>query len=118
MRIKFRKGQQRVFLDLVIKKLNAPSLRGLLQFGFDVPYSTLKNYYIETRLMPKDLVLNFCDLAEIDFKKLIIDEVPENWGKTLGGKIKKNESHSKKTNSIYKKPILMPEKHKGTPLKK
>jgi hypothetical protein len=26
--------------------MSSPSLRGLLQFGFDVKYSTLKNYYI------------------------------------------------------------------------
>ena len=53
-RIKFKAGWQRKFLDLCILRLNAPSLRSLLQFGFDVRYSTLKNYYNESRLIPED----------------------------------------------------------------
>jgi hypothetical protein len=90
MRIRFlRKGKQRVFLDLVVEKLNAPSLRGLLQFGFNVKYSTLKNYYVGERLMPKDLVVDFCDVAGIDFGGLDIEEVGENWGRVKGGRVGK-----------------------------
>ncbi len=87
-----RKGGQRLFLDLVIEKLRSPSLRGLLQFGFDVKYSTLKNYYNEDRLMPRDLVLDFCEVAGIDFDSLEVEEVEENWGKVLGGKTGKRKS--------------------------
>ncbi len=90
MRIRFLKdGGQRAFLDEVIEKLNAPSLRGLLQFGFDVKYSTLKNYYVEDRLMPKGLVEDFCGIAGIDFGGLDVEEIGESWGKVLGGKVKK-----------------------------
>ncbi|MCK4650414.1 hypothetical protein KAT36_04260 [Candidatus Pacearchaeota archaeon] len=93
MRMRFlRKGGQRLFLDLVIEKLRSPSLRGLLQFGFDVKYSTLKNYYNEDRLMPRDLVLDFCEVAGIDFDSLEVEEVEENWGKVLGGKTGKRKS--------------------------
>ena len=90
MRIRFlNKGGQRAFLDLVIEKIRAPSLRGLLQFGFDVKYSTLKNYYVEKRLMSKDLVLEFCGIAGIDFGGLKVEEDGENWGKVLGGKVRR-----------------------------
>lgn len=89
MRIRFlSEGGQRAFLDEVILKLSAPSLRGLLQFGFDVKYSTLKNYYGKVRLMPRDLVVDFCEVAGIEFDGLEIEEVEENWGKVKGGKRK------------------------------
>jgi hypothetical protein len=89
MRIRFRKGGQRAFLDLVIERLKSPSLRGLLQFGFDVRYSTLKNYYVGDRLMPKGLVLDFCEVAGIGFEGLGVEEVEENWGKVKGGRVGK-----------------------------
>ena len=36
------KGKQREFLDLVIIRINSPSLRGLLQFGLETTYENLK----------------------------------------------------------------------------
>lgn len=90
MRVRFlKKGGQRAFLNLVIERLRAASLRGLLQFGFDVSYSTLKNYYVGVRLMPKELVLDFCEVAGIDYAGLDVEEVEEGWGQRLGGKGKK-----------------------------
>jgi hypothetical protein len=90
-RVKFDKGGQRKFLDLVVERLDAPSLRGILQFGFGVPYSTLRNYYNESRLLPEDLFLDMCDLAGVDFGDLRIEFVDENWGKIKGGKIGKRK---------------------------
>ena len=87
MRIRFARGQQRKFLDLIIERLSAPSLRGILQFGFDVPYSTLKNYYNESRLLPKDFFEDLCDVANFDKSELEYEEVEENWGRVKGGKI-------------------------------
>jgi hypothetical protein len=93
MRIRFlEKGGQRVFLDLVKDKLRVGSLRGLLQFGFDVKYSTLKNYYVGVRLMPERLVQDFCEVAGLEFDELDIEKVGENWGKVLGGKAGKRKS--------------------------
>jgi len=90
MRIRFLvEDGQRAFLDLVIERLRAPSLRGLLQFGFDVKYSTLKNYYAGVRLMGEDLVRDFCEVSGIDFGDLDVEVVGENWGKVLGGKVGK-----------------------------
>ena len=91
MRIKFKRGKQRKFLDLVVEKLNSPSVRGILQFGFDVPYSSLKNYYNESRLLPEDLFDDLCEIASIDRRELKFEFVEENWGKVKGGKIGKRK---------------------------
>jgi len=37
-------------------------------------------------LMSKDLVVDFCEVAGIDFGGLDVEEVAENWGRVLGGK--------------------------------
>jgi hypothetical protein len=84
MRIKFKKGEQRRFLDITIQKLNSPSLRGILQFGINIPYSTLKNYYNESRLMPEELYNDICSIIKIK-SKFKIKYLNENWGKTKGG---------------------------------
>ena len=91
-RIRFERTKQRKFLDLVIEKLSAPSLRGILQFGFDVPYSTLKNYHNESRLLPEELFNDFCEVAKINKLRLNFKFVDENWGKIKGGKIGKRKS--------------------------
>jgi len=85
MRVKFRKGEQREFLNLVINKLNCLSLRGLLQFGFNINYDCLKNYYCERRLMPLDFFNDLCYLSKINnpFKIVYFND---NWGKVKGGK--------------------------------
>ncbi len=95
MRVKFNRGEQRKFLELVIKKTDAPSLRGLLQFGFKIPYSTLKNYYNESRLLPKNLFIDFCNLAEIDTKSFKVEYLVEEWGKVKGGKLSREVSFKK-----------------------
>ncbi len=89
MRIKFRRGKQRAFLNLVIKNLNSPSLRGLLQFGFLIPYSTLKNYYNESRLLSENLFDDLCMIAKINKSSLSFEVVSENWGKIKGGLFRK-----------------------------
>ncbi len=88
-RVLFRKGEQRRFLELVISKLNCISLRGILQFGFNVNYNSLKNYYSERRLMPAGFFSDLCHLAKIDIKKLNINYVESNWGQKKGG----NQKH-------------------------
>jgi len=91
-RVLFKKQEQRKFLKLAIEKLNCISLRGLLQFGFDVKYSSLKNYYTERRLMPKDFFDNLCYLAKIDVNKLDIKYLKDNWGQIKGGRRSKKIS--------------------------
>ncbi|VVB78220.1 Uncharacterised protein [uncultured archaeon] len=85
-RVLFPKGEQRKFLDLVVGQLNCISVRGILQFGFDIPYCTLKNYYTQRRLLPKGFFENLCHLARIDKNQLDIKYIDPNWGQVLGGK--------------------------------
>ncbi|MCW8965254.1 MAG: hypothetical protein OQK82_01000 [Candidatus Pacearchaeota archaeon] len=88
-RIKFKKEQQRKFLQKVLKNTNCPTLRAFTQFGLDIPYSTLKNYYNESRLLPESLFKEFCTLAKINPKKLNITLLKQNWGQSKGGRISK-----------------------------
>ena len=90
MRVLFEKGKQKDFLNLAILKLNCVSLRGLLQFGFKVSYSNLKNYHSERRLMKDDLFDDLCYLCKINKNSLKVKYLDDNWGRVKGGKVKKN----------------------------
>ena len=96
MRVKFAKGEQRKFLDLVISRTNSPSLRGLLQFGLKIPYSTLKNYYVEERLLSEELFLDLCSLARLDKNSFGVTSLEDNWGKVKGGRKSKRGVSKKK----------------------
>ena len=89
MRVLFKKHKQREFLDLVIKRLNCISLRGILQFGFKVSYNRLKNYYTERRLLPKDFFDDLCYISKIDKKDFKIVYLEDSWGQVKGGKSKR-----------------------------
>jgi hypothetical protein len=88
VRVKFRKGKQKEFLDLVRLNLSSPSIRGLLQFGFSTNYSSLKNYYTERRLLPKVLFDEMLHLAKINLEDLDVEFVEDSWGQVKGGKKK------------------------------
>ena len=90
-RVKFRKGKQRMFLKQVLINLNCPSLRAFMQFGLDVPYSTLKNYYSEQRLLPYELFKDICFLAKINMEKLKVILLEKNWGQVRGGRKSKRK---------------------------
>ena len=83
MRVKFRKGKQREFLQMVLKRIDCPSLRALINRGFDVPYSTLKNYFAEERTLPKDLFDSLCYVAKINPQKLRVVFLEEGWGRKI-----------------------------------
>ncbi len=97
MRVKFKKGEQRKFLNLVVFRLNCISLRGILQFGFNIKYSSLKNYHLERRLLPRDFFENLCYLAKINIDSLNVEYVNENWGQIKGGKKSKRQKDKKKS---------------------
>jgi hypothetical protein len=87
MRVSFlKKGAQKKFLEMVLEKINCVSLRSLNERGIDISYSSLKNYYSERRLLPKELFDDLCYLAKIDSKNLEIGFLDENWGRVKGGK--------------------------------
>jgi hypothetical protein len=85
-RVLFINGGQRKFIKTVKEKLEVSSIRGLLQFGFEVPYSTLKNYYNEINLLPKSFFLDLCHISKLDPRKLNIKYLKNNWGQVIGGK--------------------------------
>jgi hypothetical protein len=66
--------------------LNCVSLRGLLQYGFEISYSALKNYYNENRLLPENLFKDLCYLAKIDKNQFSVGVVKDSWGQVKGGK--------------------------------
>ena len=86
MRIKLKNMSQKEFLDLTVERLSCGSLRGILQYGVEVSYSCLKNYYTERRLFSKAFFNNFFRLAKINMKKEEYFELDENWGRVKGGK--------------------------------
>lgn len=78
-------------MDLVIFRVNSPSLRGLLQFGLNINYSTLKNYYNESRLMSISLFEEFLEVSKIKKEEIAFEIVKSNWGQVKGGKIGKRK---------------------------
>jgi len=85
-RIKFNKGQQRKFLKKVLEKINCPSLKELINRGFDIPYSTLKNYFNESRSLPEDLFNDLCYISKIKPSSLKIEILNKTWGQVKGGR--------------------------------
>jgi hypothetical protein len=88
-RVKFEKGKQKKFIKEILDQLNCPSLRDFTQFGFGVPYSTMKNYFNESRNIPESLFKDMCYLAKIDHKKFRVKYLEKNWGQIKGGKTQK-----------------------------
>ncbi|MBT3463375.1 hypothetical protein HN451_00175 [archaeon] len=88
-RVQFDNGKQREFLDLVVNQLGCVSVRGILQFGFDVSYSCLKNYYVERRMMSRGFFRDLCHVAKIDSSSLGVNYVLGNLGCVRGGKVGK-----------------------------
>ena len=86
MRVKFKLGEQRKFLDLIIIRLNCISIRGILQFGFNISYNDLKNYYSERRLIPKSFFDDLCHIAKLNPKDFNFEYLKDNWGQIRGGK--------------------------------
>lgn len=96
MRVKFRKGKQREFLKNVLEKLNCPNLRSFKQFGFEIPYSTLKNYFSESRNLPEKLFEELILISKIDKKEIEYELLPENFGQIIGGKKSPKSNRLKK----------------------
>ncbi|MBP7708323.1 hypothetical protein KA107_01450 [Candidatus Pacearchaeota archaeon] len=86
MRVKFRKGMQRKFLENAVDKLSSPSLRRLKQYGLKVNYQTLKSYFNENRTLPEDFFLDICTLIKINPSSLKVRYLKEHWGQSKGGK--------------------------------
>ncbi|MEX0920791.1 MAG: hypothetical protein WDZ62_00835 [Candidatus Pacearchaeota archaeon] len=86
MKLKFEKGKQREFIDLVLEATACPTLRELINRGINVGYSSLKNYYVERRKIPLNLFEVLCKISNLNESHFSFEEVPENWGQVKGGK--------------------------------
>lgn len=91
-RVLFQKGKQRAFLEKVIEKLQVPSLRSLNQFGFAVPYGTLKCYYTQQRSLPRPFFEQLCYLIKLNPRACGVTYMKGTWGQTKGGKKSKRKS--------------------------
>ncbi|PIN91095.1 hypothetical protein COU57_02070 [Candidatus Pacearchaeota archaeon CG10_big_fil_rev_8_21_14_0_10_32_14] len=85
-RVKFENGKQREFLNKVMLETNVPSLRSLSQYGFDVSYSSWKNYYNENRCLHQSLFENLCHIAKLNPKNFKFKLLNDYWGQVKGGK--------------------------------
>ncbi len=90
-RVKLKSITQRKFLDLIVERLNSPSLRGLIQFGFDVKYSALKNYYSGIRLIPEDLFNEILEISGLNKGDFYFEFIEEHWGQVVGGRKSKRK---------------------------
>jgi hypothetical protein len=88
MRIKFEKGEQRKFINLVLKSISCPSLNELINRGLDVTYSSLKNYYSERRCLPDNLFEELCRLGNVKRESLNYSLVENSWGQVKGGRVR------------------------------
>ncbi len=99
MRVKFKKGKQREFIGIVLQRIGAPSLAELIERGINVNYQTLKNYYLERRLLPFTLFEELCFLSgindELGNKKMKLEYslLDDNWGRTKGGLNKRKKEN-------------------------
>jgi len=84
-RVWFADGKQREFLNLVVEKLSCGSVRGILQSGLEVSYDSLKSYYTERRVIPKNLFDNLCYIAKIEPNNVDCHILNGNYCFILGG---------------------------------
>lgn len=83
-RVKLEAGQQKLFINYVMRKLNC-SLRGMLKYNVGVSYPSLKKYRQEKCLMPNLFFEKLCKLASINKNSLNVIYLDSNWGKVKGG---------------------------------
>ena len=85
-RVLFLESSQRKFLEEVKENLNSVSIKGILEFGFNIPYPTLKGYYVEENLLPRSLFEDLCHISKINPDKFKVKFLPGNYGQIIGGK--------------------------------
>lgn len=90
-----KEGPQRLFLKKVLEKTNCPSLKELVRRGFDTPYSTLKNYFNESRTLPEDLFNDLCVFADINKDDISFNILEDNFGQIKGGTFSKKDGSIK-----------------------
>lgn len=82
-RVRLNKGQQKGLIIGLAKKLG--SVRKVAD-KFNLPYSTMKNYFEEVNLLPEDLFYKILNMLNIKKEGLKVNYLSFNWGRILGGK--------------------------------
>lgn len=82
MRALFQKDKQKEFLKRVLQNTNSPSIKELAS-RLDIKYSTLKNYFNESRKLPNTLLNDLIYISKINPNYTALKE---NWGQIKGGK--------------------------------
>jgi hypothetical protein len=85
MRVKFEKGKQRQFIKEVLISINSPSLKDL-SVRLNIPYSPIKKYFNELRLLPLSLFNDLCFISHVNKDSLKVIFFEDNWGQVKGGK--------------------------------
>ncbi|MFH1365606.1 MAG: LAGLIDADG family homing endonuclease [archaeon] len=83
-RIQLKSGEQRRLLISLSKKFG--SLKKVAK-KLDIPYSTLKNYNSESRLLPERLFDKILTLLPIQRESIDFTYLDATWGASLGGKL-------------------------------
>lgn len=89
-RIKFKKGLQRKFFEKILEETGSPSLMELSR-RLEINYSTLKNYFIEERLISEELLGVLLKFADLDKSSFDFEILQDNWGRVKGGRIGKRK---------------------------
>ena len=83
-RIRLERGIQReIILEASKKEGNMKKMASKMK----IPYSTMKNYSAEYRLLPESLFNNLLRLSNKSTEKIEISYLDPKWGQRLGGKL-------------------------------
>lgn len=86
MRFEFSEGKQKEFLQDALLLSNKTQKE--FAKNYNIPKSTLQKWIYEDRLLPSEIfdfiTKEFLTLTK--YKKWIIEEKPDNWGRVIGGK--------------------------------
>lgn len=82
-RVKFLKGQQKLFIQKIADKCGSIKI---LAKELDLPYSTLKKYSCGSLLIPEGVFIKAIKLFDLNPEKFEITYLNSNWGQIKAGK--------------------------------
>ena len=98
-RIKLKEGvQKEIILEASKKEGNMKKVASKMK----IPYSTMKNYSAEYRLLPESLFNNLLRLSNKSTENIETSYLDHRWGQRLGGKLGIRALESKYPNKIKK----------------
>jgi len=89
MRIRLQKGKQRELIKKAKLNLKWKDLGKILNLNPDYIRNELSN---ETRLLSEEIFKKLCEIIKEDYNPLILEKLPDDWGKSKGGKKSKGNT--------------------------